>query len=199
MTNPRGFGLMQRARSFGEYQDLEARYELRPSAWIELKGPWGPGRIELVQIPVPDETNDNIVAYWIPDWQPRPKEALVYGYRVLWQKDQPMRPPTGWVRETRRGRGYVKSPDGSVELHVDFEGPALSRLPATATVDVALWTDANGEVLERHTRRNEATGGWRFVVRLRRVDGGKPVELRAHVKRGDEVLSETWSYILPPD
>jgi glucans biosynthesis protein len=199
LTSPRGFGLMQRERVFSDYEDLEARYDLRPSAWIELKGPWGPGRIELVQIPVPDETNDNIVAYWVPDFQPRPREALVYAYRVLWQKDREARPPIGWVGETRRGRGYVKSPDASVELHVDFEGPTLSRMPATATVETALWVDANGEVLERHTRRNEATGGWRFVVRLRRVDGGKPVEIRAHLRRGQEVLSETWSYVLPPD
>lgn len=199
MTNPRGFGLMQREHSFSGYEDLEARYDLRPSAWIELRGPWGPGRIELVQIPVPDETNDNIVAYWVPDWQPKPKEALPYSYRVLWQKDRETRPPVGWVRETRRGRGYVKTPDASVELHVDFEGPVLRRMPATAAVDVSLWVDPNGEVLERHTSRNEATGGWRFVVRVRRIDTGKPVELRAHLQSGNEILSETWSYLLPPE
>ncbi len=199
MTNPRGFGLMQRERSFGAYEDLEARYDLRPSAWVELRGPWGPGRIELVQIPMPDETNDNIVAYWVPGWQPKPKEALPYSYRVLWQKDRETRPPLAWVRETRRGRGYVKTADASVELHVDFEGPALKRLPANAPVDVPLWVDPNGEVLERHLSRNEITGGWRFVVRVRRVDTGKPVELRAHLQSGNETLSETWSYILPPD
>ena len=198
LTNPRGFGLMQRERGFADYEDLEARYDLRPSAWVELKGPWGPGRVELVQIPVPDETNDNIVAYWVPDFQPRPKEALVFGYRVLWQRDRESRPPVAWVRETRRGRGYTKTPDASVELHVDFEGPPLGRLPAGTVPETVLSVD-NGEVLERHVRRNDATGGWRFVVRVRRVDAGKPVELRAHLKRGNEVLSETWSYILPPD
>jgi len=185
LTNPRGFGLMQRKRSFGDYEDLEARYDLRPSAWVELKGP--------------DETNDNIVAYWVPDWQPRPKEVLPYAYRVLWQKDREIRPPIGWVRETRRGRGYVKAADGSIELHVDFEGPTLSRMPAAATADVALWIDPNGEVLERRTMRNEITGGWRLAVRFRRIDGGKPVELRAHLNNGKEVLTETWSYILPPE
>jgi glucans biosynthesis protein len=200
VTNPKGFGLLQRERSFASYEDLEARYDLRPSAWVEMKGPWGPGRVELVQIPVPDETNDNIVAYWVPDWLPRPGEALPYAYRVLWQKDRETRPPLSWVRETRRGRGFVKSsPDGSVELHVDFEGPALTRLPATAPVDVTVWVDANGQLVERHIRRNEATGGRRVVVRVRRVDAAKPVELRAHLNSGKEVLSETWSYILPPD
>jgi glucans biosynthesis protein len=124
---------------------------------------------------------------------------LPYSYRVLWQKDRETRPPLGWVRETRRGRGYVKTPDASVELHVDFEGPVLRRMPATATVDFALWVDPNGEVLERYTTRNEVTGGWRLVVRFRRIDTGKPVELRAHLQSGNEILSETWSYILPPE
>jgi glucans biosynthesis protein len=199
LSDPAGFGLMQRERAFGQYQDLQARYELRPSAWIEPKGSWGPGRVELVQIPVPDETNDNIVAYWVPDGQPKPGEPLTYGYRVLWQKDRETRPPIGFVGDTRRGRGYTKNDDGSIELHVDFEGPTLSRMPWTAIVDTTSWADANAEILERRTQRNAITGGWRFVVRFRRLDRGKPVELRAHLHRGNEVLSETWSYILPPD
>jgi len=199
VTDPVGFGLMQRERSFASYQDLETRYDLRPSAWIEPKGSWGPGRIELVQIPVPDETNDNIVAYWVPDRQPKPKEALAYGYRVLWQKDRETRPPMGWVRETRRGRGWTKSDDGSIELHVDFDGPVLTQMPAAADVDLSLRIDANGEVLERHTRRNEVTGGWRSVVRFRRLDRAKPVELRGNLTHDNKVVSETWSYILPAD
>ena len=199
MTNPRGFGLMQRERSFADYGDLNARYDLRPSAWVEPKGRWGPGRVELVQIPVPDETNNNIVAYWVPDWQPKPKDVLPYSYRLLWQKDHEIRPPLGWVRDTLRGRGYVRAADGSVELHVDFDGPALRQLPTNASVDAALWVDANGEILERNLVRNEVTRGWRFVVRVRRVDGNKPVELRAHLSANNEVASETWSYLLPPD
>ena len=197
LSDPGGFGLMQRARAFDRYQDLEARYDLRPSAWVEPKSPWGPGRIELVQIPVPDETNDNIVAYWVPDGQPKPGEPYAYGYRVLWQKERETRPPMGWVSGTRRGRGFTKSDDGSIELHVDFDG--VTKLPPMATVDTAVWVDGNGEMLEKHTRRNDVTGGWRFVVRFRRVDKAKPVELRAHLVRGKEILSETWSYILPPE
>ena len=199
LTDPRGFGLMQRERAFGSYQDLEARYDLRPSTWVEPKGAWGPGRIELVQIPVPDETNDNVVAYWVPDKQPKPRQAYAYGYRVLWQKDRETRPPMGWVRETRRGRGWVKADDGSIELHIDFDGPSLTRLPNNADINLAVSADANGEVIERHTRRNEATGGWRSVFRVRRVDKTKPLELRANLMHDNKVVSETWSYILPAD
>ncbi len=76
LTNPAGFGLLQRDRDFEHYEDLEARYDLRPSAWVEPKGSWGAGRVELVQIPSPDETNDNIVAYWVPEKTPTPLAAL---------------------------------------------------------------------------------------------------------------------------
>src|SRR4029078_8795189 len=94
LDDPVEFGLMQRERSFEAYEDLEARYDLRPSAWIETKGAWGAGRVELVLISVPAERHDNIVAYWVPDRQPKPKEPLTYGYRVLWQKDRETRPPS---------------------------------------------------------------------------------------------------------
>ena len=64
--DPKGFGLWQRDRSFHIYEDLEAHYERRPSVWVEPKGQWGDGFIELVEIPVEDEIHDNIVAYWNP-------------------------------------------------------------------------------------------------------------------------------------
>ena len=63
--NPRGFGLMQRDRAFEHYEDLEARYDLRPSYFVETVGDWGEGRIELVELPSSGETEDNIVAFWV--------------------------------------------------------------------------------------------------------------------------------------
>ena len=197
MTNPLGFGLMQRAREFSHYEDLEARYDLRPSAWVEPKGEWGPGRVELVEIPVSDETNDNIVAYWVPDNPPQPKKPYDFGYRVRWEKSGDTRPPRSWVAQTRRGRGYTRHPDNSLEFTVDFEGPVLQKMPVIAKVEEDLWIDANGELLEHHTYRNEVTGGLRLTVRFRRLDESKPVELRGSLRREGETLSEIWSYILP--
>ena len=40
----KGFGLMQRDRTFESYQDLELGYESRPSYFVEPKGDWGSGR-----------------------------------------------------------------------------------------------------------------------------------------------------------
>jgi glucans biosynthesis protein len=199
LSNPVGFGLMQRDRDFGHYEDLEARYDLRPSAWIQAKGNWGAGRVELVEIPSPDETNDNIVAYWVPDTPPPLKTPLDLEYRLLWQKDPAMRPPSSWVTQTRRGRGYTRNDDGSIGLVVDFDGPALRKLPADTPVEGIVTVDANGEVREVVTHRNDVTGGWRLVLRVARADASKPVELRAYLRTPASTVSETWSYALPPE
>ena len=198
LTNPAGFGLMQRDRDFHQYEDLEARYELRPSVWVEPKGQWGSGRVELVQIPVPDETNSNIVAYWLPDKLPPPKEPLDVEYRLLWQKEPDARPPHAWVAQTRRGKGYARNPDNSIGFVVDFEGPVLKKLPADAKVEASVSADSNGELLQHSVYRNDATGGWRITVRVHRLDDGKPLELRGYLYSGNNLLSETWSYLLPP-
>ena len=194
----RGFGLMQRDRDYGHYEDTEVRHELRPGVWIEPRRPWGPGRVELVLIPVPDETNDNIVAYWVPANPPAVKAPYDFEYRMRWQKDAEVRPPHAWVVQTRRGRGYVRKPDNSVNFVVDWDGPALRSLAPQAQVETVISADANAEILETNGWRNDVTGGWRMTVRLRRIDDAKPVELRGHLASGGRVISETWSYILPP-
>ncbi|MGQ0619613.1 MAG: glucan biosynthesis protein G [Panacagrimonas sp.] len=197
-TNPKGFGLMQRDRVYDHYEDLEARYELRPSAWVAPKGDWGPGRVELVMIPTPDETNDNIVAFWVPDNVPAPGRGLDFNYRLNWQMTEETRPPAGWAVQSRKGHGYVREADDSIRMIVDFDGPALRALKPDANVFGGIWLGDNGELLERQVFRNEVTGAWRLSFRFRRQDPEKPVEMRAFLKNDADVLSETWSYLLSP-
>jgi len=197
-TNPLGFGLRQRDRAFGNYEDLEARYELRPSAWIKPLKPFGPGRVELVQIPSPYETNDNIVAYWIPREPTLAGKAYDFEYQVLWQKDTPERPPSSWVAQTRRGPGFVRRNDDTLDFHIDFEGPALKKLGDKAKVEAVFTSDANGEIVEQAVQRNPVIEGMRVSLRVKRIDASKPVELRGFLRDG-ETHSETWSYIVPPE
>ena len=124
----------------------EARYELRPSAWIEPKGMWGTGRVELVQIPSPDETNDNIVAYWVPDTTLAPQQPFDIEYRILWQKDSWTRPPTSWVTQTRRGRGYVPQRRRQHRLHHRFRRAGAAQ--------AARRCQGRGDRLGRRQRRN---------------------------------------------
>ena len=202
LTDPRGFGLMQRDRNFSSYEDLEARYELRPSIWVEPASKWGAGRVELVQIPTPNEANDNIVAYWVPNAAPSPGTPIDFSYRMYWLKNTDRRPPNGWVVQTRRGHGFPNAPannaggaDG-VKFTVDFDGPALRKLPVNAPLqaDVAI---GNGQSTDLVIHRNDATGGWRMVVQMRNQDKEKPIEVRALLRNGTQVMGETWNYIVP--
>ena len=197
--NPLGFGLMQQDRKFDSYHDLEARYELRPSAWVEPLGRWGSGRVELVQIPTPDETNDNIVAFWVPDSVPAPKKPFDFDYRIRWQKENETRPPQGSVVQTRRGHGYSREPDPSVGFILDFEGPTLAKLPADSNMESVVNVNENGELIENRVQRNDATGGWRVRLRVKPIDNKKAVELRAFLRDGNQTPSATWSYVLPPE
>ncbi|MGV3740731.1 MAG: glucan biosynthesis protein G [Burkholderiaceae bacterium] len=199
LSNPAGFGLMQRDRQFGNYEDLEAHYERRPSAWVQPKGNWGNGRLELIQIPTPDETNDNIVAFWVPDAPPKPGAPFDIEYKLLWQKDDERRPPLSWVAQTRRGHGWRKTQDDSLALSVDFEGPVFKKLGTDDKVEAIVNSDANGKIEEVNIIRNMMTGGWRMTVQLRKLDAKKPVELRGFLKHDNETISETWSYILPAE
>jgi glucans biosynthesis protein len=198
-NNVLGFGLMQRDRNFSHYEDLEARYDARPSAWIEPKGEWGPGRVELVQIPVTDETNDNIVAYWIPENPPKPQEPYNLEYRILWQKEMETRSPLSSVVQTRRGQGYKHHADNSIGFVIDFEGPALRKLANDAKLEGAVTLDANAQLMESTVYPNTVTGGWRQMLRIKRIDPAKPVELRSYLRHAGTAISETWSYILPTE
>jgi glucans biosynthesis protein len=81
---PRSFALVQSRRRFGDFEDSEARYHLRPSARVEPLGEWGPGSVMLVEIPTADEYMDNIVAFWRPRDPLRAGQAYRYAYRLVW-------------------------------------------------------------------------------------------------------------------
>jgi glucans biosynthesis protein len=199
MRELRGFGLMQRDRNFSSYEDSEARYELRPSAWVEPVGSWGAGRVELVQLSTPDETNDNIVAYWVPSQLPAVGQPLDLSYRLHWQGTQQMqRPPGAWVTQSRVGRGFAELAEDEQQFVVDFMGPSLSALPADAAVTAVVTAPANGKIIERNAYRVEATGAWRMIVRVKQLRPTESTELRGFLQSGSNTLTETWSNVLPP-
>src|SRR3546814_583362 len=119
---------MQRDRLFAHYEDLDTRYDRKPSVWVVPKGDWGRGRVELVQIPTKDATNDNVVAYWVPEQSPKAGSQLDLEYTLFWQADQETKPPLAWVAQTRRGRGWTDTPDNSLRYIVDFQGGPLDFL-----------------------------------------------------------------------
>ena len=205
MENPQGFGLLQRGRQFSRFEDLDDRYDLRPSAWITPKGEWGKGKIELVEIPTNDETNDNIVTYWTPDQLPEPGKEMNFKYTITFSRDEDKlhAPDNAYAMQTRRSTGDVKQsnlirqPDGTIAFIVDFTGADMKKLPADTPVAAQASTGDNAEIVENTVRYNPVTKGWRMILRLKVKDPKKTTEMRAALVNGDDTLSETWSYQLP--
>ena len=204
-TNPIGFGLMQRDLDFDHYQDLEAHYEKRPSAWITPIGSWGAGHIELIQIPMDNEWNNNIIASWVPSVQTEPGQKLSFAYTMDWHFSGSTRPPDGRAVATRTARG---KDDLTKKFIIDFAGGKLESLPPKKKLDAVITVDPRAMLVEHQLIKNEVTNGWRLVFQVRFEEEGlmeriltgkKPaLELRAFLKDGDKVLTETWSYAYQP-
>jgi glucans biosynthesis protein len=206
MKSLKGFGLMQRDRAFKSYEDTEARYELRPSAWVTPLNDFGPGRIELLQFATPDETHDNVAAYWVPEKMPAPGQSLDLAYQIAWQGKNQQLPPNGWVTQSRRGTGYSKlgadALGQQIQFVIDFAGPALDALPEDAKVEAITTASANARVVESLAYRNPATGAWRMTLRVERIKPANPaepaqaIELRAFLQHKQQTLSETWTNLI---
>jgi len=185
--SPKGFGLCQRARSFRDFEDLEARYERRPTVWIEPKGAWGPGYIELIEIPTEEEIHDNIVAYWKPANSPEPGRRFSFSYRMHWTDEIPVAWSGARVAATRVGKG--RQP-GATLFVVDFAGPAVA---GQRQRPVAIVTANPGTVADVAVHANPEVDGIRVSFELDPA-GTDLSELRLALKLADRQISETWLY-----
>jgi len=200
---PEGFGLIQRDVNFDHYQDLEARYDRRPSVWVTPKGDWGKGRLELVQLPTETEYNDNIVAYWVPEREFNPGDSVKYAYTLSWHSAKNRRTVRHFVEATR----IVRKPDGAL-FFIDFSGGEVKSVLPERIVTPDVWISKGGRIMSTQLIRNPVTDGWRLVLQVQWdapgfLDGVLPnqktaVEFRAFLKDGPLPVTETWSYTFLP-
>jgi len=199
-TNPKGFGLLQRDRNFDHYLD-GVNYDRRPSVWIEPKGNWGKGAVQLVEIPTDDEIHDNIVAMWVPEKPAVPGASFDLSYRLHWLADEPF--PTELARcvATRLGNGGQPGrprPKGVRKFVVEFLGGPLEKLPFGVKPEPALWASRGSfSYVFCEAVPDGVAGHWRAWFDLT-VDGADPVEMRLFLKNGDAALSENWLYQYHP-
>ncbi len=204
--NPKGFGLLQRGRTFSLYEDLKDRYDLRPSAWVEPANDWGKGSVRLIEIPTPDETNDNIVAFWVPDKLPAPGQPLRFDYRIRWTMDEPaiLKDGTSYVWQTQRTTGevyqsnLVRALDGTIAFLIDFKGPSLRELSPKAPVAARVDANDNVEIVGTELEPNPAIKGWRLTYRIKVKNPAAVSDLRAALTLDNHPLTETWTLRLPP-
>ena len=213
MESPRGFGLMQRDNNFDHYQDIDARFDLRSSLWVEPQGDWGNGRIELVEIPSNEEIHDNIVAFWVPDppaqeGEEKDVRALSFAYKLYWMTPGVTPHALGKVTRNR----ILKSAELTTFI-IDFESEALKALPEETGLTSLIEGPEHAPVVDKTLTKNPVTGGWRlrFSVKVPRQEGvvqsiisardGSPrLRFRALLKKGENLpdpLTEEWVYDLP--
>jgi periplasmic glucans biosynthesis protein len=200
---PRGFGLVQRNRDFFGYLDMEAEYHRRPSQWVTpLDGDWGVGGVELVEIPTGDETNDNIVAYWVGDAPFPAGDQRRYRYRLTLFDDVPPGDPPARVVRTRSGWGAVpgvaEPPPQSLRRYiVDFAGGEFDAKDPGDGIQPSLEASA-GTITDLRVRRLPEGAGWRATFLLD-PEGGRAADLRLVLTLDGRPITETWNHVWYPD
>jgi glucans biosynthesis protein len=182
---PKGFGLVQRSREPTDFQDFENQYERRPSAWVEPKGDWGAGGVELVEIPSGRESNDNIVAFWRPAHGLGPSHPGQFEYRITWLAEPDLPKGMGKVFATRSGASL----DGKHRVFIlDFVG-AGERIDGLR-LDLSA---SSGRISNASLTSNASVHGLRasFEIDPQATD---LIELRLRVMRGERPVTETWLY-----
>lgn len=191
--NVRGFGLAQRDREFENYQDDGVFYDKRPSVWIEPTSPFGKGAVQLVELPTDDEIYDNIVAYFLPDNLPKPGDEKRFSYRMYWRDHHPLPESGAYVFATRVGQGGVPGqprPQDQMKIVIEFEGKSLLGLTQEDEVEPVVEL-SSGEPINPYLLPVVGTDRWRLIFDAK-VPVDELVEARVYLKKGDDVLSETW-------
>ncbi len=184
--DPKGFGLAQRDRNFQNFEDLDARFERRPTVWVETKGSWGDGAVELFEIPAEDEINDNITVFWRPAKSIEAEKPYKLSYRLHWGDNVPVAWTGGRVRKTRVG----VSRKGAITFAVDFDGPGLKELKDLPVADVSA---SAGTVTNVLMQRHGEIAGVRCTFELQPGNADLS-ELRLLLRMNEIAMSESWLY-----
>lgn len=196
-----GFGLIQRDIAFHEFEDAEARYDRRPSAWISPRKGWSDGEVVLVEIPTDSETNDNIVTFWKPGGDVSAgahhqfEYSLSFGGRDIAGQDMGRVVKTFVGDGNRTGGGDVED---AYRLIVDFAGGPLDELEPDAAVvsNVSVGSSSeSAEIIEQYVEFIEADNNWRLSILARPGKEMEPV-LRGQLLLDDKPLTEVWTYPL---
>ena len=186
-VNPRGFGFLQRSRSFDSFYDDETHWELKPSLWIEPIGDWKEGDLHLLEIPAASETNQNMIVQW------RPKAAMAaattqsVAFRQFWCWSPPSKPPLPSCVSSRRGKVGARQ-RFAVEMAGDLFADQAKAAAAKAEVQAS-----PGKIVSVRTFPYKDRRSVRVVFDL---DPGSETysELRLTLKVDNQPASETWLY-----
>ncbi len=210
--NPRGFGLLQRDREPGNYQDFFNSYHKVPSVWVEPRGNWGTGEIHLVQLPGRGEGEDNIVAFWNPANRHEFMEPYRFGYTLFWTKNPNISEHPDEFSIARAGQtrtGLDPQDRAKRQFVIDFSGTQVLSAKPQAQVT----SSGNAAISSVQVFENPLSKGWRVFFSVKadaqskegvnlqcwleqpgRASGKEPHQTNA-ISRA----SETWRYFWSPN
>ena len=184
--SPKGFGLVQRARGLEDFGDLQARYDLRPSLWVEPLDAWGKGAVHLAELATTKESDDNIAIFWRPEQPWAAGSQVDLRYRLHWGQER-FASPGARVFRTRTG---ADAQAGLRLFTIDLQGGAL----AEGLDGVALEVEAQGgEIAWRALSPYPEEASARAAFGLK--PAGPSVDLSLRLLRGGAPISETWRYL----
>jgi glucans biosynthesis protein len=194
----RGYGLAQRDRAFDHYQDIELAYEARPTYWIEPRGKWGEGRLELIELATKDETADNVVLAWRPKEPVAPGKPFSFGYRLTALLEDARLSPAGRVVNTfsapvgALGSGEQGGP-GSRRFMMDFAGGDVGfHLVDAGAVEVVA-SVSNGKIVRSFITPNAKVNGLRATIDVS-IAARTSTDMRVFLRAAGQPLTETWVY-----
>ena len=144
----------------------------------------------------PDETNDNIVVFWVPERLPAPGEPYEFEYKLHWFMDQ-IRPPAGYAVATRHGVSRTHEPELR-RFVVDFDGAYLRQQKGDPAIEAVVTVGEGGKIAYSTVQKNQFNGTWRLAFGFKPDASGRPVELRGFLRKPGHVLTETWTYLWQP-
>jgi periplasmic glucans biosynthesis protein len=195
--NIRGFGLLQRERDFARYEDIFNYYHQTPSVWVQPRGNWGEGEVHLVELSTQYEGLDNVVAFWSPKVKPRPMAPYHFAYTLYWTRERDMTFSQNRAVATRVG-GDPRDP-GQRKFVIDFQGPKLAVIPESDPPAAIVNCSDNAAIEESQVFYNPVARSWRVILKMQpSANNQEPVDIRCTLMKGDEAVSETWTYLWSP-
>jgi len=191
-----GFGLLQRDRDFRDYQDMFNSYQTVPSVWVEPHGTnWDDGEVHVVELSTQYEGLDNVVAFWSPATKPKPLQPYRFSYTLYWTRELDMSLSTNKVVSTRVGVDPRNA--AQHQFVIDYDIPSLTNEADPPRVEASC--GENARLTETQLYWNAAGKTWRAILKMEPKAGSKDnVDLRCTLKKGNDAVSETWTYLWSP-
>ena len=154
-------------------------------------------RCGCVEIPTAIETDDNVVAFWVPEKLPAPGEPIELEYRLHWFLDQ-ITPPGG-IRAFDAPRQIGAYEPGIGALRGRFRRRATQGASARRESRGSSYGTGSGGKLHHSTVQKNPING----TLARRVYGEAGRQRQAgrtalFLRRGNDTLTETWTYLWQP-